>query len=162
MTVCGTSAAMVVQLTLVALGLSAVLTALAPWVNLLRWIGVAYLVVIAIRTWRAQPSLDLSPSTAEADFGRGLLVSMFNPKTLFFYGAFFPQFVDPARALTPQFLTLSVSFVAVAVTIDSGWALMATRLRPWLLSRGRLQQRASATLLAGAAVGLALSRLDAE
>ena len=162
MTVCGTTTAMIVQLALVALGLSAVLSALAPWMNLLRWIGVAYLIYLAVRTWRAPSVTDVTPDALHATFGRGLLVSLFNPKTLFFYGAFFPQFVDLARPLPTQLVVLSVTFVIIAVIVDSAWALMAARLRPWLATRARLQKRLSAGLLAVAAAGLSLSRRGAQ
>ena len=90
-TVAGTSAAMVVQLAVVALGMAQVLGRLGGWFEWVRWIGVAYLLWLGVRAWRA-PAEVLSqagapaPSTRRA-FVRGLIVSLTNPKTLFFYGA---------------------------------------------------------------------------
>src|SRR5271154_5183831 len=97
LTVAGTSSAMVVQLGLTALGMTEILGTLGVWFEWLRWIGVVYLIGLGIAQWRATP-IDLTkarpePKSARAIFTRALLVSLTNPKTLLFYGAFFPQFV---------------------------------------------------------------------
>ena len=89
---------------------------------------------------------------------RALLVSLTNPKTLLFYGAFFPQFVTASHDLGAQIVLLSATFLLLAVTIDSGWALLAGSARTLLASRGRLRNRVSGSLLIGAGVGLALAR----
>jgi threonine/homoserine/homoserine lactone efflux protein len=94
LTVAGTSAAMVVQLGLTALGMTGILHLLAGGFEWIRWAGVAWLVWLGVKQWRA-PATDLSatpagPKSRRAIFMRGLLVSLVNPKTLLFYGAFFP------------------------------------------------------------------------
>src|SRR5215470_18927841 len=99
LTVIGTSSAIIVQLALTVLGLSATLGILATWFEWVRWIGVAYLLYIGIRQWRAAP-VDLTrtrpqPRSVRVIALRGFLISLTNPKTLLFYGAFFPQFVSP-------------------------------------------------------------------
>jgi len=85
-------------------------------------------------------------------------VSLTNPKTLLFYGAFLPQFVTAERPLAPQVAVLSVVFLTMAVGVDSGWAFAAGRARPLLARRGRLRNRLSGGMLMGAGVGLALAR----
>jgi len=55
LTVAGTSSAMVVQLSLTALGMTTVLGVLADWFEWIRWVGVAYLVYIGVAQWRAEP-----------------------------------------------------------------------------------------------------------
>jgi len=162
LTVAGTSAAMVAQLALTALGLAAVLGALGALFEWLRWVGVAYLLVLGIRQWRAAP-VDLTrtapqPRSARDIFLRGMLVSLTNPKTLFFYGAFFPQFIDASRDVAAQVLTLSATFLLLALALDSGWAVLAGRARGFLAGRGRLRNRLSGGLLIGAGLGLALAR----
>ena len=159
-TVAGTSAAMVVQLTIAALGLTALLGALAHALEVLRWLGAAYLVWLGFRVWRAPPE-DLSntrPLAPRKAFGRGFLVSLTNPKTLAFYAAFLPQFLNPAAPLLPQMAILSVTFVAVAILIDSGWALAAARARGLVAKFGRARNWLTSAILVGAAAGLALSR----
>src|SRR6478609_5874315 len=56
LTVAGTSSAIVVQLALTSLGLTATLGVLAGWFEWIRWIGVAYLLYLGIRQWRAAPT----------------------------------------------------------------------------------------------------------
>ena len=162
LTVAGTAAAMVVQLGLTALGMSAALGALAAWFEWLRWLGVGYLLWLGVRQWRAPP-IDLTrfppqPRSARAIALRGFLVSLTNPKTLLFYGAFLPQFVGLDRPVLPQIALLSGVFLVLALALDGGWAVLAGRARFLLASRGRLRNRLSGGLLMCAGLGLALAR----
>ena len=161
LTVFGTSSAVVVQLGLTALGLTAVLGTLAVWFEWIRWVGVAYLLYLGLRQWFARP-VDLTRVAPQRRSWRAIvlqafLVGLTNPKTLLFYGAFFPQFIDPARPIGPQVGVLCVTFLVVAVVLDSGWEVAAGRAR-WLLeSRHLLRNRLSGGCLIGAGVGLALA-----
>ncbi len=161
LTLAGTATAMVPQLLLTALGMTALLGGIGEWMAWLRWAGVAYLIVLGVRQWRAAaPDLTrvaAQPRSPRGIFVRGLLVSLTNPKTLFFYGAFFPQFVAADRAAWPQLVILSVTFLAVAIVLDSCWALLAGRARPLLAAHGRARNRIAGGFLVGAGVGLALA-----
>ncbi|HEX7967600.1 MAG TPA: LysE family translocator [Stellaceae bacterium] len=162
LTVAGTSTAIIVQLALTGLGMSAVLGTLGEWFEWVRWIGAVYLLYLGITQWRAVPT-DLTATapqakSARAVYGRGLLIALTNPKTLLFYGAFFPQFVTPNDALASQLILLSATCLLVALAIDSGWALLAARARHLIAARGRLRNRLSGGLLIGAGLGLALAR----
>ena len=161
-TVAGTSAAMVVQLGLTGLGMTALLGEVSRAFEILRWLGVAYLVWLGLSAWRQPPS-DFKRTKPEARsgreiFARGFAVSLTNPKTLLFYAAFFPQFIEPHAPAASQILLLAVTFVAIAVVVDSGWALLAARFRDVLAVNGRLRNRLTGGLLMGAAFGLALAR----
>ena len=162
LTVAGTSSAMLVQLALTALGMTELLGQLGSWFDLIRWIGVAYLVYLGITQWRAPP-LQLSeiraePKSARAMYSRALLVSLTNPKTLFFYGAFFPQFVVMGHDVGLQVGILSATFVFLAVAVDSGWAILSNRARRFLAMHGKLRNRISGGILIGAGIGLAFAR----
>jgi threonine/homoserine/homoserine lactone efflux protein len=162
MTVAGTSSAMVLQLALTGLGMTALLGELAHAFEILRWLGVAYLVWLGVNAWR-QPAVDLTKMRPQARqtnviFGRGFLVSLTNPKTLLFYAAFFPQFIDAGAPAAPQMLVLAATFLVIAVVVDSGWALLAARFREFLALNGRLRNRLTGGLMMGAALGLALAR----
>ncbi|HEX6841417.1 MAG TPA: LysE family translocator [Stellaceae bacterium] len=162
LTVAGTSTAILVQLALVGAGLSAALGALGHWFEWIRWIGAAYLVYLGIAQWRAAaPDLAATeplPRSPQAIFGRGVLVALTNPKTLLFFGAFLPQFVAPGGQQARQLLLLLATCLAVAIVIDSLWALLAARLRHFVIRRSRLRNRVSGSLLLGAGLGLALAR----
>jgi threonine/homoserine/homoserine lactone efflux protein len=162
LTVAGASSAMVAQLALTALGMTELLGTIGVWFAYLRWVGVAYLVYLGVTQWRA-PAVDLiktrpEPKSIPAIYLRALLVSLTNPKTLFFYGAFFPQFISASRPLGVQVAILSATFLALAILIDSGWALAASRARGLLAARGRLRNRISGGVLIGAGAALALAR----
>ena len=161
LTVAGTTSAIVVQLALTALGLTATLGVLAGWFEWVRWFGVAYLLYLGIRQWNAPP-VDLTrtrpqPRSFRAIALRGFLISLTNPKTLLFYGAFFPQFISPDAPIAPQVALLSVTFMVIAGGLDSVWALLAGRARGVLAMRGRLRNRLSGGFLIGAGIGLALA-----
>jgi homoserine/homoserine lactone efflux protein len=164
LTVSGTSAAIVLQLALTALGLTATLGILAAWFEWIRWVGVAYLLYLGYRQWTAAP-VDLTrtppqPRSFHAIALRGFLISLTNPKTLLFYGAFFPQFLVSDAPIAPQVALLSATFFVIAVGLDCGWALLAGRLRGVLAMRGRLRNRLSGGFLMGAGIGLALARRE--
>lgn len=162
LTVAGTSSAVLVQVTITALGMTAVLGTLAYWFEWVRWIGVAYLAYIGIKQWLAEP-VDLThtkpqPKSVRVIYLRGLAVSLSNPKTLLFFGAFFPQFISIDADPQPQIVLLSVTFLVIAALLDGAWAVLAGHVRWFLGSRGRLRNRLSGGLLIGAGVGLALAR----
>ena len=162
LTVAGTSSAMIPQLTIATLGLSAVLNFMAEWFEVLRWIGVAYLVFLGVQAWRA-PVVDLAatppqPKSRQAIYWRGVLVSLTNPKTLLFFGAFLPQFVNPKADTVSQLALLSATFFIVAVTVDSTWALLAGRARGVFARLGRWTNRITGGVLVTAGIGLAFAR----
>ncbi len=162
LTVVGTSSAGALLLILAGVGLTAMLTTVAEWVEWIRWVGVFYLVYLGVTQWRAEP-VDLvqqPAATRSAAWlcGRGALMSLTNPKTLVFYAAFLPQFIDPARRVGPQLAELGGDWFVLGAINDTTWAVLAGRLRPFLATRGRLRNRVSGSLMMGAGVGLALSR----
>ncbi len=162
MTVAGTCAAMVPQLLLTTLGMTAVLSGMAGWFNWLRWAGVIYLIGLGIAHWRA-PAVDLRqsappPRSATWLLLRAFLVSLSNPKTLLFYSAFFPQFVDATRPMLQQIAWLSIICLVVVFAVDSVWALLAGRARRLLALHGTIRNRLTGGLLIGAGIGLAAAR----
>lgn len=161
-TVAGTASAVVIQLLLTVAGMTTFLSIMANWFEWLRWIGVAYLIYLGVRAWRA-PAVDLTktrpePRSARAIYLRGFLVSLSNPKTLLFYGAFFPQFISVGTDLSTQLVLLAATFLVIEVSLDSAWALLAGRFRAALAVNGKLRNRLTGGLLIGAGAGLALSR----
>ena len=116
------------------------------------------------RQWTATP-IDLTrtrpqPRSFRAIAIRGFLISLTNPKTLLFYGAFFPQFLSPDIPIMPQVVLLSLTFLAIAAALDTGWALLAGRVRGALAIRGRLRNRLSGGFLMCAGIGLALAHRE--
>ena len=162
LTVAGTSCAMVLQLTMAVVGMTALLTISANWFSALRWIVVLNLLYIGIRAWRAAP-LDLTVTSPGKPamlpiFWRRVLIALTNPKTLLFFGAFLLQFVSQSSPLLPQLLILSASFLALATVLDGACALLAGRLHSVPRLNGRVRNRLQGGLLIRAAAGLVLAR----
>lgn len=164
-TVAGASSGNAVLVAAGAAGLTTLLALAADLFEVLRWAGVAYLVYLGLKQWRqvftagAMPSLPPMKSN-KGVFWQGVVVAITNPKTIFFYAAFFPQFVDPGLAVAPQLLTMSIAMILIATIFDSGYALLAGRLRGLFASAraNRLRHGITGTLLLGTGLGLALAR----
>ena len=92
-------------------------------------------------------------------FVQGLAVALSNPKTLLFFGAFFPQFIAPSRDFTLQVLVMGTTAMVLAAISDSAYALLVSRAGAALSRRRlRLMTWASGALLIGGGLWLALSR----
>lgn len=163
-TLAGTSSAIALHLAVVALGMTTLIVVLATWFEWLRWAGVGYLIYLGIEQWRAAPvaldDLEGRRVRSQTLFWRGFLVSATNPKTLLFYAAFFPQFVDPNSPPGPQLALLCATFLGIATVLDGTYAILAGQLRPWLRDRrrARLRNRLTGSCLIAAGLGLALAR----
>lgn len=115
-------------------GLGALVLASAQLFTLLKWVGAAYLVWLGIKMLRSASSMTLDETDTRAlpvrgVFGHAATVTALNPKSIVFFIAFVPQFVDPAAALLPQFAILIATFVGLAALNALAFALLADRLR---------------------------------
>lgn len=101
----GISLGSLVHVMLAGLGLGAAVAAL-PWLfDLIRWVGVAYLLWLAWKAFSRSAELPAPPQIAAGRaFRDGLLVNLTNPKVILFVLAFIPQFVNPTQLVLPQFL----------------------------------------------------------
>src|SRR5262245_57867495 len=96
-TVAGTALGNAVLLTGIAFGLNWALKNAVVLFEALRWGGAAYLVWLGIEAWRrAGTRSNALPPGGRVHFSRGMLVALSNPKTIAFFTAFLPQFIDPA------------------------------------------------------------------
>ncbi len=145
------------------LGVAWIMTALSHWLDIVRWAGAMYLIYLGLKQWFAKPeTLENQKATASGRslYWQGLMVAVTNPKTILFYIAFFPQFMDPGLSTSGQLLVLSGTFLVVASSIDLIYVLLAGRLRRWLTGerRGRIRNKLTGALLVGTGVALALTR----
>ncbi len=165
----GLQIGLMMQLALVAVGLGAAVAKSVVAFTVIKWIGVAYLIYLAVRQWRTATG-DLGEQlSANVEGGRlallvrGFLVNVTNPKGLVFLLAVLPQFIVPADALLPQYLTIAATMVVVDVVVMAGYTGLAARLVSWLRTprQQRLVNRTMSGLFAGAAVVLSLVRRSA-
>jgi threonine/homoserine/homoserine lactone efflux protein len=120
-------------MTLSMLGLGALLATSATLFTILKWVGAAYLVYLGIKLWRAGGTLDAAPRTdavsAAKMLGHAWLVTALNPKSITFFVAFLPAFLDPKADFLTQMLVFEATFLVLAFANAFGYALVASRAR---------------------------------
>ena len=161
MTVIGTTLGNAVLLTCIALGLNWVLRTSAEVFEVMRWVGAAYLVWLGIQAWRnAGKEGSAPPPRGHVHAWRGFVVAMTNPKTIAFFTAFLPQFIDPALPVARQLVVMCAVTVVVAGALDAVWGLAAGYGRAWFMKprHNRLLGRLSALALIGGGIWLSLAR----
>jgi threonine/homoserine/homoserine lactone efflux protein len=138
MTVLGNTLGAYALVVAVAVGVGAVVERSVVVFTVLKLAGAAYLVYLGIKEWRSRGSLQaVFAGTAPAPGGRrtfweGFTVGVTNPKTIVFFGAALPQFVDRAQGhVAVQMLILGLVFNIIAVVSDSMWGLVASGARNW-------------------------------
>jgi threonine/homoserine/homoserine lactone efflux protein len=120
-------------MTLSMLGLGALLATSATLFTILKWVGAAYLVYLGLKLWRAGATLDAAPRTdavsAARMLGHAWLVTALNPKSITFFVAFLPAFLDPHADFLAQLLVFESTFLLLAFANAFGYALVASRAR---------------------------------
>jgi homoserine/homoserine lactone efflux protein len=159
-TVAGTSTGNGVLLAAIALGLTWVVAHAAYLFEVLRWLGAAYLIWLGVRAWLAGGRPQPAAPRDQVHFWRGFLVALSNPKTVAFFTAFLPQFVDPAKPVAFQLTVMCTVSLLLAALSDSCWAIASGFGRAWFLrpARARFFTRASALTLIGGGIWLSFAR----
>jgi threonine/homoserine/homoserine lactone efflux protein len=160
-TVAGTTLGNALLLSAIAFGLDWVHAHADLLFNALRWTGAAYLIWLGVQAWRHAGEGGQTPmETGRTRFTRGLLVALSNPKTIVFFTAFLPQFIDPRLPAGPQLAAMCAVSVLIAGASDAAWAVAAGMGRAWFMkpSRVKLLGRVSGTVLIGGGLWLSLAR----
>ncbi|MDW4500098.1 LysE family translocator [Sulfitobacter sp. D35] len=160
-TVAGDLSANALQMTAAAFGLAAVIATSAQAFAVIKWAGVAYLAWIGLSLMlRAEPEMRTGAGVAGTRlrlFRQGFVTSLANPFAVVFFGALFPQFIDPALPLLPQLLILGATYLAVDGAILLGWGWLGRRAAGLIGTRSRaVVNRVCGGLMIAAAGLLAL------
>jgi threonine/homoserine/homoserine lactone efflux protein len=149
-------------LTLAVYGLSALAGALHGVFVVVKYLGVAYLLYLAWKMWFAPVALASDrPSPGSGScvkmFLAGLAVTLGNPKIMLFYLALLPTIIDLAGITLMGWLELTCTMLVILAAIDIAYIVLAARARRLLRSPRalRIANRASATVLGGAAATIA-------
>ena len=141
------------------LGLGVVMTASASLFTVMKWAGAAYLAWMGWRMIRSagRATADLAKVAGKskgAAFRDSALVTLLNPKSIGFFVAFVPQFIDPAAPFTPQFTVMITTSVGLGVVNALAYALLAATLRSKVARSDRMAwlQRGSGEVLIGPAI----------
>jgi threonine/homoserine/homoserine lactone efflux protein len=160
-TVIGTTLGTAAMLLCVSLGLNWVLKTSTEVFEVMRWIGAAYLIWLGIQSWRtAGRAVEATPPRHRVHVSRGFLVAITNPKTIAFFTAFLPQFVDPALPVGWQLFVMCTVSLALAALTDAAWAIAAGVGRAWFMKphHNALLGRLSGVALIGGGLWLSLAR----
>lgn len=164
MTVVGNALGMLVMSALIAFGFGPLLERSPLLYAIVQWAGGAYLIWLGVdairhREAHAADMVDQGPVAPSGikTLREGFVVGILNPKSLVFFAAIFPQFVDrEAGNVSLQLMVLGFIFATIAVLSDGTWGIVAGSARVWLANNPRrlVQMR-----VVGGCVMLALGAL---
>ena len=146
-------------------GLGVILTTSATLFTAMKWVGAAYLAWMGWRMIRSAGTAtadlaDVASKSRGMAFRDSALVTLLNPKSIGFFVAFVPQFIDPSTPVAPQFGVMVATFVGLGGINALAYALLAARLRSKVARPDRMAwlQRGSGTVLIGLAAFTAALR----
>jgi threonine/homoserine/homoserine lactone efflux protein len=148
--VLGNALGMLPAIAAVALGIGALVAQSVVVFTVVKVVGAAYLIFLGIqairhRKLRAQPDQSTAPRSTFRLLAEGFVVGITNPKTIAFFVAVLPQFVDhSAGAISWQLAELGLIFFALALIMDGCWALLAGTARDWFARSPKRIERMSA------------------
>ena len=123
----------VLLLLVVSFGLAWIAEVMRSWFEVIRLAGAAYLIWLGISRLRSAGRVSAYGADPTGELFRdGFMVAVANPEVLLFLAAFLPPFVDPAKAVVPQLLLLSVTFLAISAAAGGLLAVMAGQARQFL------------------------------
>ncbi len=142
---------------LAGLGLGALVAAVPLAFEVIRWIGVAYLLWLAVQTLRRSTNPGAAPVVPRRAFRAGLMVNLTNPKVILFVLAFVPQFVSPeAGPVLPQFLIFGALLALGGFVINGAVGVFASGAGKRLARGSRVLDYISASVFAALAARLAI------
>ena len=150
-------------LAIVAIGLGAILTTSTYAFAALKWLGVAYLLYLGIKQWRAPPEpmaaagVDAVPISARTLIAKGWAVNATNPKGIVFMMAVMPQFIDTAAPLLSQYVVIAATFAFTDFVIMAIYTGFAAKVLSFFKTDAqmRMLNRIFGSLFALAATALA-------
>ena len=125
-------------------GLAALLYTSSVAFSVLKYLGVAYLLLLAWRTLRDRSPLSVeetipAPKSDARVIGQAVLINLLNPKLTIFFFAFLPQFVDPGQpSATLHMIGLSGVFMLATLVVFAGYGVFAAAVRTHVISRPRV------------------------
>jgi homoserine/homoserine lactone efflux protein len=128
--VAGTQLGLAIMLGVLLVGLSSIIATMGFWFDWVRIAGAIYLVWLGWKLLRANAGfgeVGRTPKPRGGFFLQGFLVLMSNPKALLWFGAFIPQFVDPAGNYVAQIMLLGATAMATAALTDGAYAILGGR-----------------------------------
>lgn len=130
----GLQAGLLAQTFIVVIGLGAIIAKSVLVFNIVKWVGVAYLVYLGLskifeKVEVVEQSEQINSYNAKKAFLTASFINLTNPKATVFLVAFIPQFLNPNESLWLQFTIISLTLCAVDVFVMTGYSSMASKLK---------------------------------
>ena len=161
----GMQVAIILHITVIALGLGAILMASEHIFTVMKWCGALYLIYLGIQKWREAPAsfasvdahIKFKDTGRGGIFMQGFWVDLTNPKGLIFLLAVLPQFIDPTKPTTLQYVILTATLVTIDLVVMGCYTAFASKVLRLLKkpSQFRLVNRVLGSLFVAAGGALA-------
>lgn len=140
--VVGRNIAFTILMVISALGLGAVIVSSSFWFNVVKWLGVVYLLYIGVKTWMAaKDSLHtmeeggvVVPSSHFSRMRQEFMIAISNPKAVLIFTAIFPQLLDLTQPVAIQFTVIGATFIATEFIAAFFYAIGGRQLRKMIRS----------------------------
>lgn len=143
-----------IQTFIVVVGLGSLIMSSLVLFNVIKWIGVAYLIFIGVMKFMEKPILpsdteNIKAFSASKAFIQATLINCTNIKATVFLVAFIPQFLDPNKELLSQFVIICATLIGVDIIVMTGYSSLAYRLKFMIksLRAVRIQNRITGAFL---------------
>lgn len=155
----GLQTGLFIQIFIVVIGLGALIAKSVLIFNIVKWIGVAYLVYLGLsKIFEKVEVIDedahINNYNAKKAYITSTLINITNPKATVFLVAFLPQFLNPNESLWFQFFIISSTLVTVDIIVMTGYSSMASKLKFLIkdVKAMKIQNRITGSFLIFAAV----------
>ena len=166
----GMQVSIMLSVTIIALGLGAILMASSTAFEIMKWCGALYLVWLGIQKFREEPvpfdeiaaRTEFKDTTTKGIFMQGFLVSQTNPKGLIFLLAVLPQFIDPAQPVAMQYVILTLTLNIVDLVAMGCYTAFASKVLMMLKDPAHIRwaNRGIGSLFVAAGGALAVFKRD--
>jgi len=131
------------------------------FLNILKWIGIIYLIYLAYDLYKNKPkeinSHDYSEKSVFSFFKDGFLVAGTSPKAWMFFPLIFPQFIDFNSSYVVQFFILIATYMFLDFVSLIAYAMLANKLIVWLKTNPKVINSISACVLLIIAIIIAIT-----
>ena len=161
-TALGDVTANIIQATLVIFVIGSFLSDNPTILNILKWLGIAYLTYLAYDIYKSRPkdinTKDISDKSFFSFYKDGFLVAGTSPKAWMFFPFIFPQFIDFNSNYVIQFIILITTYVILDFLSLVGYAVLANKLIVWIKANPKIINTISACVIILIAIIIAFTQ----
>lgn len=161
----GLQAGLLIQTFVVVIGLGAIIAKSVLIFNIIKWIGVAYLVYLGLskifeKVELVEEDERINDYSAKKAFISATLINLTNPKATVFLVAFIPQFLNPNESLWLQFIIIGFTLCIVDIFVMTGYSSLASKLKFLIkdVKAMKIQNRITGSFLIIAALFMASTK----